>query len=182
MLIVVMFGFTSCSNTKDEVINRLISDKFEKQQYTFPPPLPSNISVTTDTTTARETSPLTNAIKNIIVATLEEYPRYFFGVDDLTYVRRLLYTPAVGLDSGSMNAIKNAILNPPHTADNHLDDIKNELIAINVGSSELVKKIPDSIRKNEAANMATIQNFCGIIDRFYEIESIRRDIINYLLL
>jgi hypothetical protein len=161
MLIVVMFGFTSCSNTKDEVVNRLISDKFEKQQYTSPHP--------------RKTSPLTNAIKAIIDNLLSLYPACSLPSDDITYIRRLLLIPAKALDSGSMNAIKNAILNPPPTTDNYIDNIKNELLAINVGDKKIVEKKLDNIR-DKAEYIVKMQKFCAIIDCFYKIESIRRDI------
>lgn len=40
MLIVVIFGFTSCSEkSKDEILNRLVSKEPEKQQFTPPPPI-----------------------------------------------------------------------------------------------------------------------------------------------
>jgi hypothetical protein len=182
MLIVVIFGFTSCNKSTDEAINRLISGESEKQQYT---PTPS-ISVTTDTTTARERPPLINdsalskAIKDLISTALMEYPNNFFGMDEITLVRALLYSAARSYDLALMTAIKNALLNPPHTAGKaKCDDIVAQLLAIK--KDDLANKydrFKDSISKNEVQIMIEIQSFCDIVDFFYNIESIRRDILN----
>ncbi|MDR3125391.1 MAG: hypothetical protein LBU10_05965 [Endomicrobium sp.] len=186
MLIVVMFGFTSCSTTKDEVMNEVInrvSDKFEKQQYTpqSTPPLRSNISTATDTTTTRETFPLintglSNAIKNIIDAALAEYPNYFIGGGNITYAKTILHRAATMQNFALMNAIKDAFLNPPNRVDDRFDNIKIQLNAINAGEGIYIANFTDKLRNNPLF-MDEIQDFCNIVDCFYEIQRIRSAIL-----
>lgn len=145
-----------------------------------PPPPPSNISVTTTNTSPLVNADLSNAIKNIISATLENYPNNFFAVnDDITYARINLYTAAVSLhDLVLMTKIKNA-LSLNHGFD--VDIMANQLInLLNTPDEELanVFSFGERIRANEDVNIAKLRDFCDIVDFFYHIESIRRDILS----
>ncbi|MDR1418177.1 MAG: hypothetical protein LBI80_03365 [Endomicrobium sp.] len=79
-----------------------------------------------------------------------------------------------------MTDIKNTFLNPPlYGGANRVDRIVNQLVDINAGNNVHLISLGHKISTNEAGNMLKIQNFCNIVvDLFYEIESIRIDILN----